>query len=177
MKARCGNENPEIPSVLCDCAEGNHPLCTGFDERQDQYVDWSNPNYEPPKKVERETGRARVKDMATRVAPAPRVKDGFAAGLEGSQRAAKAWTEAEKRTVLDAIIAVARRHETFTTDLVWTELGSDFPVTKGMTAMLKLADRREIIYATDSTEISTRGGRHDHGQRLTLWRSLIYKQK
>jgi hypothetical protein len=145
------------------------------------YVDWRNESYVPPVKTDPKAAAGKLKDMAARVAPAPRVDDdeppsGFAAGLAGSEQAARRWTEDEKKIVFAAIISVAMDKDEFTTDDVWKELAGRVPVTKGMTAMLKLADRKDILGNTGKTVISQRGGQHDHGQRLTVWYSLIKKK-
>lgn len=97
----------------------------------------------------------------------------FDRGMAGSTRAARRWTDDEQRAVDDAIRAVARRTETFTSDEVWRELGDGFPVTKGLASRLTAAKNRGVIASTGETRIAARGGEHDHGQRLALWRSLI----
>lgn len=142
------------------------------------YVDWQNQSYVAPVKADPKAVAGKLKDMASRVASAPHVDDddppsGFAAGLAGSEQAARRWTEDEKTIVLGAIIRVAQRMDEFTTDDVWAELAGQVPVTKGMTSMLKTADRKDILGNTGKTVISQRGGQHDHGQRLTVWYSLI----
>jgi hypothetical protein len=51
-------------------------------------------------------------------------------------------------------------------------LGASFPVTKGMTARLMVAERRGVIKNTGEITYAKRGGQHDHAQRLTIWQSL-----
>lgn len=172
--SKCEKVNPEIPSMRCDNTEGNHRLCTGFNRRQRNHLEWVNPDYVAAKTITKDSARDLFRTIAAVVEPARRV-EGPAAGLEGSQRAAKAWTEAHKDRVLAAIRTVALEHDEFTTDEVWEKLAGSVPVTKGMTAMLKLADRQGILMSTGKTQISQRGGQHDHGQRLTIWCSLIRK--
>jgi hypothetical protein len=43
---------------------------------------------------------------------------------------------------------MARMKPRFTADEVWYELGASFPVTKGMTARLMVAERRGVIKNT-----------------------------
>lgn len=172
--SECEKEHPEIPSVRCHNTEGNHPTCTGFDRGQRQYLDWVNPDYAPPKTVDKAAAKDTLRGIAARAEPARRV-EGFAAGLEGSRQAAGVWTQDQKDRVSEAIKAVALEYDEFTTDLIWAKLDGSVPVTKGMTAMLKRADQQGVLGNTGKTEISQRGGQHDHGQRLTIWYSLIRK--
>lgn len=171
---KCGKMNPEIPSMRCDNTEGNHRMCTGFNQRQRNYVDWVNPDYVAAKTITKNSAKDLFRTIAAVVEPARRV-EGAAAGLEGSQRAAKAWTQDHKDRVLAAIRAVALERDEFTTDEVWEKLDGSVPVTKGMTAMLRRADTMGILGNTGKTQISQRGGQHDHGQRLSIWYSLIRK--
>ena len=173
MKPVCGNHNPGNSAIRCDNSPGNHRLCTGLDEQSGDFVDWSNPDYrEPPPKLDKDEVAGKMRDVRSRVQPAKRA-GGLAAGVEGSEKAAGTWTEKQKVQVMEAIKRVAREHDEFTTDQVWAELDGSVPVTKGMTAMLMLASRRGILDSTGKTTISERGGNHDHGQRLTIWYSLI----
>lgn len=169
-----GSAHPEQAQIVCDSTVKNHQLCSGWDEGTQEYVDWPNELYEPPKKVS--SGAKlydKLSEMAQRVKPAERVQDGIEAGMEASKRAADTWTEEQRQQVMDAIIAVAKREDEFTTDAIWAELDGKVPVTKGMTAMLRLAVKRNVLGNTQKTTISERGGKHDHGQRLTIWYSLI----
>lgn len=169
----CGNRNPDRQEISCDLSTPNHPLCTGLDPSASVFVDWSNPDYrKPPPKVDGRETAARMKEIQAQVEPVTRA-EGFAAGVEASGRSAGTWTQEQKDLVFKAIRAVAERHEEFTTDQVWEELDGRVPITKGMTAMLMLASRRGILDSTGKTTTSTRGGQHDHGQRLTIWYSLI----
>lgn len=177
MRTECGEQHPDFTDIVCDVVVP-HPLHRGWSVAVDSYVDWANESYVAPVKVDPKAAAGKLKEMAGRVAPAPHVDDdeppsGFAAGLAGSEQAARRWTDDEKATVLGAIIAVAMEKDEFTTDDVWEKLAGRVPVTKGMTAMLKSADRKDILGNTGKTVISQRGGQHDHGQRLTVWYSLI----
>lgn len=102
--------------------------------------------------------------------PAP-----FDRGMAGSTRAARRWTPDETQRVDAAIENVARRVDLFTSDDVWLELGDGFPVTKGMASRLIAAKNRDVIASTGEVRTARRGGNHDHGQRLSLWRSLIHE--
>lgn len=171
-----GSPHPVQTQIICDNTVNNHQTCTGWDETADDYVDWPNELYEPPKKVSSGARlHDRLSEMARRVEPAERVESGIQAGMEASQRAADTWTEEQREQVFSAIVAVAKREDEFTTDAVWAELDGKVPVTKGMTAMLRLAVKRDVIGNTGKTAISERGGKHDHGQRLSIWYSLVRK--
>ncbi len=90
-----------------------------------------------------------------------------------SQASANAkWTPEQQDRVDAAIRKMARMLPRFTADQVWYELGASFPVTKGMTARLLVAQRRGIIKNTGEIAYAERGGEHDHAQRLTIWQSL-----
>jgi len=93
-------------------------------------------------------------------------------GLDASQRAAGRWTETETLEVDQAIRQCAHFLPEFTSDDIWARLPKGFPVTKGLAARLNAASRAGLIEATDRVRKSARGGTHDHGQRLTVWRSL-----
>lgn len=171
-----GIAHPERPEVACDNSAPNHAECSGWDQTVQNYVDWPNPDHIPPKAVR--GAREKVREMATRVQPAPRTSplEGFAAGVEGSERAATRWDDAQKQLVDKAILAVATRHRRggeFTTDAIWDELNGAVPVTKGLTSRLMVATRRGLIDNTGKTVISERGGHSDHGQRLSIWYSLV----
>jgi hypothetical protein len=103
---------------------------------------------------------------------APLPPDPFSLGMELSARAAAKWSSDELAAVDDAIRSCAYFLPTFTADDVWRRLPDGFPVTKGLAARLNVAARAGLIVATDRTRKSSRGGAHDHGQRLTIWRSL-----
>jgi hypothetical protein len=178
MKVECGKLHPDFADIVCDVTVPAHPWHRGWSVVMEGYVDWKNESYVAPVKTDPKAAASKLKEMADRVAPAPHVDDdeppsGFAAGLAGSEQAARRWTDDEKKIVLAAIISVAMDKDEFTTDDVWEELAGRVPVTKGMTAMLKLADRKDILGNTGKTVISQRGGQHDHGQRLSIWFSLI----
>jgi hypothetical protein len=184
--ATCGQLHPDNSGVACQNLEGNHRLCTGYDSAAEDFVDWGNPAYEPPKNRGRKAAQQHLETVAARVAPDIRVATasasasaaveeltGFAKGVQESARAAGRWDDTQKDLVMQAIIAVAKRENEFTSDAIWAELAGAVPVTKGLTAMLRLANRRGVLDSTGKTTISERGGEHDHGQRLTVWYSLI----
>jgi hypothetical protein len=95
---------------------------------------------------------------------------GFEYGIKRSADSAAKWTAEQIRIVDHAILLTARREEEFTADDVWRNLPAGFPVTKGMAARLMAAARRGKIFSTGYYAKSNRGGAHDHGQRLTVWR-------
>jgi hypothetical protein len=98
---------------------------------------------------------------------------GFELGMQESTKAAvNKWTPQQIATVDTAIQLCRRDLEIFTADDIYVRLPEGFPVTKGLASRLNVAARRGEILATDRTRKSTRGGDHDHGQRLTIWRSL-----
>jgi len=103
-------------------------------------------------------------------------EDGFERGMEESEKAARyKWTDLENEMVMQAIAYCARTRPEFTADRVWAVLGEDFPVTKGMAARLNKSVGLGLIVGTDDFRRSTRKGEHGRGQRLGVWRSLIYK--
>ena len=104
------------------------------------------------------------------------IQEPFELGMERSQDAADAgWTPIQIAEVDRIICAIADQLHSFTADDIWEALGPTFPVTKGLAARLVSAQRRGLIASTDRTRKSTRGGAHDHGQRLTVWTSLTKK--
>lgn len=112
-----------------------------------------------------------VCDPAHPAYQAPRPHD---VGIAKSQLAAEhKWTPEQVAHVDRTIEATARMLPAFTADDIWTRLGDDFPVTKGMAARLTAAAKRGVIQNTGDTRFSTRGGAHCHNQRLSVWRSLI----
>lgn len=95
---------------------------------------------------------------------------GFQLGISRSADSAKKWSAEQIELVDYTIVLVARRLDEFTADDVWRQLPEGFPVTKGMAARLISAERKGRIFNTGRLERSQRGGEHDHGQRLTVWR-------
>ena len=95
--------------------------------------------------------------------------EAFDRGMEGSESAARGWSEDERNAVRDAIELVAARGRDFTADDVWAALPNGFPVNKGMAAQLVAAKRRGLIVNTGRTTFCQKGGAHDHSQRLTVW--------
>jgi hypothetical protein len=95
---------------------------------------------------------------------------GFERGMAASQKAAdRRWTDEQQDQVDAAILEVASRAGRFTSEDVWKLLGDEFPVTKGMAARLLSHSRRGVIRNTGELSHASRGGAHDHGQRLTVW--------
>ena len=100
-------------------------------------------------------------------------KYAFRLAVAASQASANCkWTPEQQLQVDAAIRRMARMLPKFTTDEVWYELGVSFPVTKGMTARLMVAERAGIIKNSGELTWAERGGKHDHAQRLTIWQSL-----
>jgi len=93
--------------------------------------------------------------------------------MAASQASANAkWTALQQNQVDVAIRKMARMMPEFTADQVWYELGATFPVTKGMTARLLVAQRQGVIKNSGTITYAERGGVHDHAQRLTVWQSV-----
>lgn len=97
----------------------------------------------------------------------------FERGMIESAKAARKWTDHETDQVDWAIQDCAYFTPEFTADDIWKRLPDDFPVTKGLAARLNKAANAGMIRATDRTRKSTRTGEHGHGQRLTVWESLL----
>jgi hypothetical protein len=170
-------KSPHGHEAWCEITRPNHPECTGWCSACEEYVDWPNPDHVPSKKLGAKPTE-KLREMAGRVVAAPTVAEleGFPAGEAASLRSASAWTEEQKDLVDAAIRAVAQAHAgggEFTSDAIWAHLDGAVPVTKGLTARLMRMSRQRIIDSTGKTEISERGGHHDHGQRLTVWYSLL----
>lgn len=176
---------------MCDFEYDDGGKCAIPDDRMhaqhfrlvgSEYADYvDNARYTPPpppgiKRTPRAEAERELKKLADQIPGTPKmepIRGNFAAAVEASEVAADRWSEPQKQAVLAAIRTVAEREPMFTTDAVWAELGPDFPVTKGMTAMLQRAKKDGVITSTDQTVISRRGGEHDHAQRLTVWQSLV----
>jgi len=76
-----------------------------------------------------------------------------------------------------AIRAVALNHETFTTDLVWfclDDWGYSTEEPRALGAAMRVAQKDDIIYPTDSWELSIRPA--CHRRPLRVWRSLIKRK-
>jgi hypothetical protein len=94
----------------------------------------------------------------------------FGVAMRISQNVANVkWTPQQQQAVDAAIAVVARAKSRFTADDVWAQLGTDFPVTKGLAGRLNAAVRRGVIRNTGEVAHAKRGGAHDHAQRLTVW--------
>lgn len=171
----CGNHHPERSGVVCDAKANNHPLCSGFDPQESDYVDWANPGYVEVKKTSatKQETRHKLADIASRVR-AEKPVEGFAAGMQASEQAADKWTPEQKQTVWTAIRTVAKTRYEFTADEIWQELDNAVPVTKGLAALLNRAVAKGILMNTRQKVVSSRKGEHGHAQTLSVWRSLIY---
>lgn len=172
-----GQQGTHDHPARCEITRPNHPECTAWCETCVEFVDWPNPDHEPSKRV-RGNQRESLKDMHTRVEPAPVTEplSGFPAGEAGSKKAATRWDDAQLALVDQAILTVAQNHrggQEFTSDAIWAELDGAVPVTKGLTARLMIASRAKLIDTTGKFAVSDRGGHHDHGQRLSVWYSLV----
>jgi hypothetical protein len=105
--------------------------------------------------------------------PPPKPLTPFERGMELSQLAANnKWTTAQASEVYNAIVKTARMLPEFTADDIWSRLPATFPKTKGLASILKSAANDGICEPTDRVRKTSRGGDSDHGQRLTVWRSL-----
>jgi hypothetical protein len=100
----------------------------------------------------------------------------YAAGMEGSDRAGRKWSDDEVELVDEAIRLVARHWNEFTADEIWAMLPDGFPVTKGLAGRLNAARHAGTIAPTGRVAFAQRGGEHDHRQRLAVWRSLVIRE-
>ncbi len=98
---------------------------------------------------------------------------GYVRGLAGAALAAQKWSERERAAIDAAIELAARELEEFTADDVWAR-APQVRVTKGLAGRLNAARNRGLIASTDRVAFASRGGAHDHRQRLAIWRSLIF---
>lgn len=101
--------------------------------------------------------------------PAPKPEPTpFERGMEASRAAASKWSIEECATVDGAIRQLAASGERFTSDDVW-RICPSVPFGKGLGGRLNAAARAGVIRNTGDMVISSRGGEHDHAQRLTVW--------
>lgn len=101
---------------------------------------------------------------------APKKRSGFEAGMESSEAsAASAWSPADRALVDAAIRALAQNGTPFTSEDVWKAVPA-VPVTKGLSSRLNAAARAGVIVNTGELRTASRGGEHDHAQRLTVWK-------
>lgn len=105
----------------------------------------------------------------TRPLPNGEASDPWARARDGSEAAARAWTPEQVARVDAAIRTAARSGREFTADDVWGLVGPSVPVTKGLAARLNAAARAGVIVNTGRTATASRGGAHDHAQRLSVW--------
>lgn len=108
-------------------------------------------------------------EPAPRPAPVPPFERGMARSADSAAR----WTPEERLALVRAITHLARTRPEFTADEVW-RLAPGVPVRKGLAAVLNGAARKGWIRSTGRFAVAARGGEHDHGQRLTVWASLVY---
>ncbi len=129
-------------TVRCDKTATNHRHHSGWSWREHGHVDWLNDAYEPPKTQESPVAESKVRTLARRM-------NSRQAAAEGAEQAAQAWTPVQQLVVESAITEVAEAHGEFTTDQVWAVLGDRVPMTSGLSAMLKAAQRKGLIEATE----------------------------
>lgn len=147
MCRRCKGSGQETPKTVC-------PKCKGSGIGEVEPV-----NAPPPQPSVRPT-------------PVPE-PTGFARGMADSQLSADAhWTALDRLALVRAIENLAALGEDFTTDDVWAAMPPDFPVSKGIGAVINSQVRRGILRNTGRTRLSTREGEHGKGQRLTIWRGV-----
>jgi hypothetical protein len=90
-----------------------------------------------------------------------------------SQASANAkWTPQQQLQVDQAIRQNGAHDATLYSRPSLVRTRRTFPVTKGMTARLLVAQRNGVIKNTGEITFAERGGEHDHAQRLTIWQSL-----
>jgi hypothetical protein len=158
----CGNKHVDQGvSCVCDKTSRNHQLCSGWSDRVEGYVDWPNPDYQPPSSAGESATKATVSAIAKRV--------------NGAAEPARGWSTGERLLVESAITQVAEQRDEFTVDHVWMVLGDQVPKTTGMAALLKQASSKGYVEATEKYADSRRADRddHDQGRRLRVWKSLM----
>jgi hypothetical protein len=136
-------------------------------------INWSNPRYKLPKTTPRRDVAASVAELAARVAPAPTVADQAQAARAGSESAARRWTDAERALVYATICEIATQRKRFTSDDIWRALGDEVPMTMGIAALLRRAQKNGHIRPTSDHAYSERPDRrdHDYGRHLRVWES------
>ena len=97
----------------------------------------------------------------------------FDRGMAGSEQSASKWTADEVTMVDLAIRACSRAYNEFTADDVWARLPEGFRVTKGLASRLKVAKNDGWIRSSGTTRTSKRDDEHGHGQRHTVWVSVL----
>lgn len=169
----CTTTSPDDPQAHCTKGEDNHLRCVGWSSAAGEMASWPNPRYVEPKTVPRTQAASRLAEMAARVAPATTVEDQVTAARAGSERAARRWTEAERALVYATICEVAAEKKRFTSDDVWRAVGEDAPMTMGLTALLRRAQKNGHIRPTSEHAYSQRPDRndHDYGRHLRVWES------
>ena len=175
----CGHRWGDGGLIKCTTSHENHEWCSGWDPEVECMVDTPNPQYVEPKTVSggEKVAVGALEAMAGRVEGDP-TNEGFQAGLEASERSAATWTDEQREIVREALYTVCLDHAgggEFTTEAVWIKLAGSVPRTKGMTAVLAKAKHDGWLDSTGKTDIASRGGEGDHGQRLTLWYSLLMR--
>ena len=91
---------------------------------------------------------------------------------EGQRRAAVKWSDQDVEDINEAIHNCALTYDAFTTNEMWP-LIPHVEVGKAIGGRLTAAQTKGWIENTGTTTLASRGGVHDHNQRLTIWRSLL----
>lgn len=172
--AECGNVDG---GVICERPERSHPRCTGFDPALDDFRNWVNPNYEPPKNTGREDAKATIRRAAAATAPDVR-GDGSA---PSSGPLTGRWSDEERALVRQALWTVCERHAgggEFTSEEVWDELAGRVRMTHGLASIIKQAERDKWLGNTGKKGRSQRRRKdHDDGRELVLWYSLLKRPR
>jgi hypothetical protein len=169
MTSECRNRHVDHGAQCqCDKTTPNHKLCSGWSDHAGGFIDWENPSYEQPVTTDKASAKETLRNLAEKVS-------GHDAAREGSEKAAKGWSTAQRLLVESAITQAAQENAEFTTDQVWAILGDRVPKTAGMAAMLSAAAKNGFISLTERYADSQRADRadHDQGRRLRVWRSLM----
>ena len=122
-----------------------------------------------------ETWRKKDTPVVTHDVPPPSTPGSYEKGMEGSELASRKWTPLEVVMVDQAIERLAVTRQTFTSDDIWAALPAGFPITKGLAGRLNRARHRGLIEPTGET-VRPQRTRSNHGQRLAVWRSLVYRR-
>jgi hypothetical protein len=148
-------------------------MCLGWSLAASEMVSWPNPRYVAPKTVSRREVSSRVTEMAARVAPTTTVQSQVDAARAGAESASRRWTEAERALVYATLCEVASQKKRFTSDDVWHALGDEVPMTMGLAALLRRAQKNGHIRPTSEHAYSQRADRkdHDYGRHLRVWES------
>lgn len=101
----------------------------------------------------------------------------FERGMAASAQAGRALTEHERDEIRAAIQKCYRERPKFTTDRMWAILGPHFANVgrKAVGSMLSAVARAGHIKNSGVKVISVRDDAHGHGQTLSVWISLVYR--